>query len=93
VWSWEKRTPACNGPDTGTARRASEQISRRCQITRDHGYAAIGDNLVMADDADGVSRERIEWDSIDWDYHEKVVRRLQERIVKATQEGNRDDLR
>jgi len=46
---------------------------------------------VMADNnADGVSREETDWDSIDWAYHEKVVRRLQERIVKATKEGNKD---
>lgn len=46
---------------------------------------------MMADkNADGVSREQIDWDTIDWEYHEKVVRRLQERIVKATEEGNWD---
>jgi RNA-directed DNA polymerase len=45
----------------------------------------------MADNnADGVSRDEIDWDSINWQYHEDVVRRLQERIVKAVQSGNRD---
>jgi RNA-directed DNA polymerase len=42
------------------------------------------------DNADGVSRDRIDWEAIDWAYHEESVRRLQERIVKATQEGSRD---
>ncbi|HEY3411721.1 MAG TPA: group II intron reverse transcriptase/maturase [Armatimonadota bacterium] len=42
--------------------------------------------------ADGVSRDELDWESIDWAYHENVVRRLQERIVKATEEGNRDKM-
>lgn len=46
--------------------------------------------MMVDKNTDGVSREHLDWDSIDWDYHEKVVRRLQERIVKATREGNRD---
>lgn len=43
----------------------------------------------MADNnADGVFRDQIDWETIKWDYHERVVRRLQERIVKATKDGN-----
>jgi RNA-directed DNA polymerase len=37
---------------------------------------------------DAVPHEQIEWESINWKYHEDVVRRLQARIVKATEEGN-----
>jgi RNA-directed DNA polymerase len=39
--------------------------------------------------ADAVSREPIDWESIDWTYHEDVVRRLQARIVKATEASDR----
>jgi len=49
----------------------------------------IGDMKVMAKkSADAVSREPIDWESIDWAYHEDVVRRLQARIVKATEGSN-----
>lgn len=34
-----------------------------------------------------VNHETIDWDSIDWPKHERIVSRLQSRIVKAVKEG------
>ena len=43
----------------------------------------------MADKSvDAAPHEQIDWETIDWHYHEDVVRRLQARIVKATEESN-----
>ena len=37
--------------------------------------------------ANAVNRETIDWDSIDWTKHERIVNRLQARIVKAAKRG------
>ena len=43
--------------------------------------------------AGAVSNETMNWHDIEWDEVHRIVRRLQARIVKATQEGRRDKVK
>ena len=43
--------------------------------------------MTAAATAGAASRERVDWHAIDWQRAHQNVRRLQARIVKATQEG------
>jgi RNA-directed DNA polymerase len=40
------------------------------------------------EDSPRFDLDAVEWDSIDWQEVEREVRRLRQRIFKATQEGN-----
>ena len=39
-------------------------------------------------DVNGPEDVGLDWDAIDWRYHEDQVRRLRQRIFKATQDGD-----
>jgi RNA-directed DNA polymerase len=49
----------------------------------------------LADDGSAVNgpEDRLDWDAVDWRHQEEQVRRLQQRIFKAEQEGNRKQVR
>jgi len=45
---------------------------------------------IMADSKEptgAVNRETVDWDSLRWSKHKRIVNRLQARIVKATKQG------
>jgi RNA-directed DNA polymerase len=62
------------------------------------GAGVPGATAVMADLADDGSavngpEDLPDWDAIDWRHQEEQVRRLQQRIFKAEQEGNQKQVR
>ncbi len=86
---------ACrNGPDRGCASRnitprASVQTSIGSFITREIGKPTQEAKQMTAHHrgAGAASREQLDWHAIDWQTVQHNVRRLQVRIVKATQQG------
>lgn len=93
------RNRADRGAPLGNiAPRESGQTSARSLITKEFGHAAEGAGLMAAGD-DRAAREAAgrgptgaaphgdEWHQIDWYAANRNVRRLQARIVKATQAG------
>ena len=80
----------CNEADTGfnVPRRASGQTSDWSGLTREREEPIEGAKHMTADGSAGaVPREPEGWHTIDWRAATEHVRRLQARIVKATQEG------
>src|SRR6266542_4925804 len=86
---------ACrNGPDRGCASRnitprASVQTSIGSFITREIGKPTQEAKQMTAHHrgAGAASREQLAWHAIEWQTVQHNVRRLQVRIVKATQQG------
>jgi RNA-directed DNA polymerase len=57
-------------------------------ITRKFDKPSLGGKqMTAATQADALSRGDLNWNAIDWQTARSNVRRLQARIVKATQEG------
>ena len=82
--------PSCNGTDTGCniTRRASELTSLRCGWTRALDEPIKGAMQMTAEPSAGaVSHISTDWHSIPWKTVHETVRRLQARIVQATQAG------
>src|SRR5262245_50051447 len=68
--------------------RESGQTSARSPITRESDKPPQEAKQMTAT-AGAASREAVGWHQIDWGKANRIVRRLQARIVKATQEGRR----
>jgi RNA-directed DNA polymerase len=87
--------PAGNRRDTGhRARRESEQTSARSPVTREFDQAAKEEKQMTELKGSGAASHRTEaWNQIDWKQAHRNVRRLQTRIVKATQEGRWNKVR
>ena len=85
----KKRTPSCNGMDTGCniPRRESEQTSPWSLITRKPLEPLKEEKQMNAATTACAPSHDVDWHGIDWSQSMKQVRRLQARIVKATQEG------
>ena len=92
---WKKRTPCCNGTDRGCAKgnitsRESGPTSTRSLITKElDELAKEATQMTAAIPAGAASHREADWHQIDWERVHRNVRRLQARIVKATQEGKR----
>lgn len=67
--------------------RESGQTSAGSFITKEFGKPTKETEQMTADNAGAVSHRNVEWQAIDWQAAHENVRRLQARIVKATQEG------
>jgi RNA-directed DNA polymerase len=83
--------PPCNEADTGCdiTGRESGQTSIGSPVTREQEEPASGGKQMTAHKAGAVSRVQ-NWHDIDWRRANENVRRLQARIVKATQTGQRN---
>ena len=84
-----KRTPGCNGRDTGCdiTRRESGQTSPWSFFTRAFDQPPHEAKQMTVPKTGAASRPVEPWDSTDWSAAAATVRRLQARIVKATREG------
>ena len=93
--------PLCNGTDRGCAKRSnipsreSEQTSIGSFITRELGktikeakqmMTETPETMCSGNSVGAASHKAEDWHSIDWAKAHHIVRRLQARIVKATQE-------
>lgn len=88
----KKRKRSCNGMDRGSNfaptrksadfRRVSNH-ERTCRTERTEASKMIGAKATAA-----AFGEEVGWHAIDWTKANRVVRRLQARIVKAVQEGD-----
>jgi RNA-directed DNA polymerase len=67
--------------------RESEQTSIRSFFTRECGKPTKGAKQMTATIAGAAPHAQVDWHAIDWQRVHQNVRRLQARIVKATQEG------
>lgn len=67
--------------------RESEQTSIGSFVTRAYGKPTKGTKQMTATIAGAVPHVQMDWHAIDWQRVHQNVRRLQARIVKATQEG------
>src|SRR5690349_8850296 len=66
----------------------SEQTSTRCLITREFGKSVKEAKQMTAKlIAGAASHPDVDWHAINWQKVHETVRRLQARIVKATQQG------
>jgi RNA-directed DNA polymerase len=81
--------PGGNRPDRGceTAPRESGQTSVQSLSTRELDQPTEEAKQMTAGMAGAVSHVEVDWHQIDWDAANRVVCRLQARIVQATQEG------
>jgi len=96
--------PSCNGKDTGFGngagtiiRHASELTSNPClsgtsdtsQQHLENGFMERERNSGAAESSPAAFPTRQRWETIDWAQHERIVRRLQRRIAKATKNEKR----
>jgi RNA-directed DNA polymerase len=89
---WNKRKPPCNEADKSGnfTLRESGLTSIWSFITRELGEPTQKAKQMTAEQrktAGAVFRAEVDWSTIDWQKAHGNVRRLQARIVKATQEG------
>ncbi len=85
-----KRTPPWNGLDTGghITRRASGRTSLRCGGPSNPDAPTPGTwHLMAASSAGAVSHTATAWHALHWRAVNETVRRLQARLVTATQAG------
>ena len=86
--------PTGNRWDTGPARRESELTSAWSPVTRELDQAVEEERqMTESKDSGAASRRTETWDQIDWNQADRTVRRLQARIVKATQDGRWNKVR
>jgi len=75
-------------PESGDTQHESGQTSTRSFVTREIDKPAKERRQMKAGNkACALSHREVDWDAIDWRGVNRNVRRLQARIVKATQEG------